>query len=312
MTFQQELRPGLSVTVGYFRNWYGNILANVNQALTPADFGSYCVTAPQDPRLPNGGGYPVCGNVDVNPDKLGQVSTLVEQASDLHVGDVKRVHDGVDVGFTGRFRKVTQLTGGVSVGRTIFDDCALNQTPQAFATGYGWVENGHDAALGGGGHPLSSPFCNVGVPWSKTAQVKISGILPLPYGFELTGVFQNLPGHEVLTTLAANPCGVTTCLTYTDTQAAPALGRNLSAGSAVIAIVPPHTLFEARLSQLDLRVAKVLQLGSQRRIKAHLDLYNVFNANTVTGVNSVFGPEYPTVQQIMTGRVARFVVQIDF
>jgi hypothetical protein len=188
----------------------------------------------------------------------------------------------------------------------------LNQTPQALATGYGWVENGHDAALGGGAHPLSPPFCHVGVPWSKTTQVKITGIVPLPHGFEVAGVFQNLPGREVLTSLAANPCGVTTCLTYTDAQVAPVLGRNLSTGSAVIPIVPPHTMFEGRLTQLDVRMSKVLQLGGRRRALAHVDLYNVFNANTVTGVNSVFGPEYLTVQQIMTGRFARFGVQIDF
>ena len=90
------------------------------------------------------------------------------------------------------------------------------------------------------------------------------------------------------------------------------LGRNLSTGSAVIPIVPPHTLFEDRLTQLDLRVAKAFQLGGERRVKAHVDLYNVFNGNTVTGVNSVFGSEYLTVQQIMTGRYARFGVQIDF
>src|SRR4029453_175747 len=201
----------LSATVGYFRNWYGNILVNVNQALTPADFGSYCVTAPQDPRLPGGGGNQVCGNVDVNPDKLGQGSTLIEQASDLHVGDVTRVYDGVDAGLTGRFRKVAQLAGGVSFGRTSFDDCALNGTPQAFATGYGWVENGIEVALGGGAHPLSSPYCHVRAPWSKTAQVKISGIFSLPYGFEVAGVFQNLPGPEVFTTLAPTPVGVSTC-----------------------------------------------------------------------------------------------------
>jgi len=71
-------------------------------------------------------------------------------------------------------------------------------------------------------------------------------------------------------------------------------------------------LFEARLTQLDLRVTKVLRLGGPRRVMAHLDLYNVFNGDTVTGVNSVFGSEYLTVQQIMTGRFARFGVQSDF
>jgi hypothetical protein len=188
----------------------------------------------------------------------------------------------------------------------------IERTPQAFATGYGWVENGIEAALGGGPHPLSSPYCHVGAPWSRTAQVKISGIFSLPYGFEVAGVFQNLPGHEVLTSLAANACGVTTCLAYTDAQVSPALGRNLSTGAVVIPIVPPHTMFEDRLTQLDLRVTKALEFGSDWRVKAHVDLYNVLNSNTVTGVNSVYGPQYLTVQQIMTGRFARLGVQIDF
>src|SRR5262249_18453580 len=87
VTLQEELRPGLSATVGYFRNWYGGLLANVNTALTPADFASYCVTAPSDPRLPGGGGNQICGNVDVNPAKFGQVNTLIEHVKDLGVGN---------------------------------------------------------------------------------------------------------------------------------------------------------------------------------------------------------------------------------
>ena len=33
----------------------GNLLVGVHQAVTPADFTAYCVTAPQDPGLPGGG-----------------------------------------------------------------------------------------------------------------------------------------------------------------------------------------------------------------------------------------------------------------
>src|SRR5262249_6092597 len=73
---QQELRPGVSVSGGYYRNWARNLstlsvptvnggvsapLAIQNQAVTPADFSPYCIVAPVDSRLPNGGGYQVCG-----------------------------------------------------------------------------------------------------------------------------------------------------------------------------------------------------------------------------------------------------------
>src|SRR5207237_10706092 len=43
---QHELGKGVGLTAGYFRTWYGNLTVTQNAALTPADFDSYCITAP--------------------------------------------------------------------------------------------------------------------------------------------------------------------------------------------------------------------------------------------------------------------------
>ena len=43
---QHELRPGVSVTGGYYHNWFSNFTATNNLAVTPADYSHYCVTAP--------------------------------------------------------------------------------------------------------------------------------------------------------------------------------------------------------------------------------------------------------------------------
>ena len=64
MGVQHELRPGLSVTGGYYHNWDGNYRVTDNAAVADADYSSYCITAPRDARLPGGGGYPVCGLYD--------------------------------------------------------------------------------------------------------------------------------------------------------------------------------------------------------------------------------------------------------
>ena len=80
---QHQIGPTMSVTAGYYRNWYGNFRVTDNLAVAPADFNPYCVTAPSDSRLPGGGGYQVCGLYDISPTKFGQSNNLVTQASNF-------------------------------------------------------------------------------------------------------------------------------------------------------------------------------------------------------------------------------------
>ncbi len=55
----QQIVPRVSATVGYARRWWSNYTAVDNINTTPADFEKSTITAPSDPRLPNGGGYPI-------------------------------------------------------------------------------------------------------------------------------------------------------------------------------------------------------------------------------------------------------------
>ena len=93
---QHELRPGTSISGGFYRNWSNHypdigqgwatsVFAD-NQAVTPADFSPYCITAPMDPRLPGGGGYQVCGLYDVAPAKFGVGQIVNVRASDYEIG----------------------------------------------------------------------------------------------------------------------------------------------------------------------------------------------------------------------------------
>ena len=69
---QHEVMPRVAVDVGYFRRWFGNFQVTDNLLVTPEDFTEFSMTAPSDPRLPDGGGQTITGLYDVVPAKFGQ------------------------------------------------------------------------------------------------------------------------------------------------------------------------------------------------------------------------------------------------
>jgi hypothetical protein len=102
---------------------------------------------------------------------------------------------------------------------------------------------------------------------------------------------------------------------------APSLGRNLSAcpattgacnANVTVALIPPQTLFEPRLQQVDLRFSKALRFGGTQRLRANLDVYNVLNASNVLNMNTQYGPTWTNVTQILSGRLLRVGAQFDF
>ena len=120
-SLQHELRTGLSVSGTYTRHWYGSYLANDNLLTTPSDYSPFCVNAPTDPRLPNGGGNPICGIYDINPDKFGKIQNLVTKASNY--GNVSDVYNGFDFVASLRPGRGSMLQGGFSFGHEVYDNC---------------------------------------------------------------------------------------------------------------------------------------------------------------------------------------------
>ena len=76
-------------------------------------------------------------------------------------------------------------------------------------------------------------------------------------------------------------------------------------------MVEPNTLFEDRLSQLDLRLTKTLPLAG-KRLQAMFDVYNIFNANTILSRVNTLGPTYGRPTNILAGRLFKFGAQLDF
>jgi hypothetical protein len=304
VSLQHEIRPGTAFTAGYFRRWYGNFFAQQNLAVTANDFTPYCVTAPRDPRLPGGGGYDVCGLYDINPNALGRLDNLVTRASNF--GKQSEVFDGFDLTVNARFGRGTLVQGGMSTGRTVTDACYLRSRPQLSSGFQSYLTPTIGAPLN---TPLLPDYCRTVLPWSALTDFKLSGVYVLPADIQVAATFQNLPGVVDGASFAA-----------TNGQIAPSLGRNLAAcgtitpctAAVVISnLLVPNTMFEDRLNQFDLRFSKIVRVGGAR-VQGMLDIYNLFNANTVLDVNTRIGPNWLRPNSILSARLFKFGVQLDF
>ena len=92
---QRQLAKGISASIGYYHRTFSNFMATDNTLVTPADYSQYCITAPVDSRLPDGGGNQICGLYDVSPAQFGRTLNTINPATEY--GDQQQIFDGVDL-----------------------------------------------------------------------------------------------------------------------------------------------------------------------------------------------------------------------
>ncbi|MEO5740708.1 MAG: TonB-dependent receptor [Vicinamibacterales bacterium] len=288
---QHELFRGISMTAGYYRNWYGNFIVTDNRRILPSDHTSYCVKAPTDARLPRGGGYEICDLADVSLARFGQVDNFITRSKNF--GDQTQVSDFVSFTVQRRPQNGVMLGGGIDTGRTVEDRCFVVDSPQELLN------------------------CRIERPSGAQTQLKVYGSYDLPAGFVVSGVFRNEAS------LRAPAGGQTTSIEAVwaapNAVVSPALGRNLAAcGTRVpctattsIPLITPYEQFEGRLNQLDLRLTKSVSMG-RSKLQANLDLYNALNRSPIVGVVTQFGSRWLTPTQILDGRLIQFSANLTF
>ena len=267
---QHELTRGLSITAGFYRTAYDHTGTSLgqyvtdNQLVTPEDYDPFCITAPVDPRLPDGGGYQVCGLYDIKPAKFGQVSNILAQPSDY--GKPEQVSRFYSVNLNGRFANGLLLTGGLDTGTIISDDCFVVDSPQQLLN------------------------CRVETPYATKTQFKMQWSYPLPRGgITVSGTLQNAAGTLYTADYAVS-----------NDQIKGSLGRNLArcgtrvvcSSSVNVPLLPPDTYTQPRRTQMDLRLSKVLAFGSTGRLQVNFDIYNALNDNAVINLISGYGEKW--------------------
>ena len=277
LVVQHELLPGVAANVGYYRTSWNNFTATDNQLQTPADYDQYCITLPQDSRLPGGGGNTICGLYNVKPEKFSATgNNLITKASNF--GKQTDIYDGFDVTIAARL-KGTFVQGGMNTGHTVTDNCDIQiDSPQKLA-------------------------CHVEPPLWRP-EFKFSGSHRLPYGVQLSGVYQSIPGIPI----AANYVATAAEIRQT-------LGRAPSGNVSTVTItnvIPPQTVFENnRLQQIDIRFIRNFQIG-RTRIQGMFDIYNAFNAAAILQEITTYGQTWQKPTAILDARIFKVGMQMNF
>jgi hypothetical protein len=314
VTVQQQVAPRVSVDVSYNRRWWGNFFFTDNRAIGPEDFDTATITAPLNPNLPGGGGYPVSFYTRNANKPLGATDNYYTFASDY--GNVSTYWHGVDVNINARTRNGVTFQGGTSTGRGVRDYCPVMQKlPETYVTIGSVLANEQVGA------------CAATEPWLTTVRGLVSYTVP-KIDVLVSSSFRSTPNVQpstVNTYVATN--GLSTSANENVTSAVltaqgSTLGRPLASGLAfqTVDLTLPGQVYPDRINSLDLRAAKVLKFG-RTRANVGFDFYNLFNSNTGTAFNQVFDPSTATTAadvawlrptSILGPRFARFNVTLDF
>ena len=223
----------------------------------------------------------------------GDTGSVVNRTGGRPSGRNCGTSDFVGVNFNTRFGNGIQLSGGVDTGRTVIDNCFVVDSPQQLLN------------------------CHTIIPFNAQTQYKALGSVPLPADVTVSATFQSAAARPLEANYSAP-----------NSASVASLGRNLAAcgaaavctATATVPLVPPYTMFLDRRNQMDLRISKGFKFGSNARLRANIDVYNVLNGNAVLGANNTYGPvwQQPAAQlnlevdSILPGRLVHFGGQLTF
>ena len=240
----------------YNRRWFGNFFVTHNLALSPADFDKFALKAPSEPKLPDGGGYPVTF-YDVEPAKFGQVNNYYTFETDYAPARTSYWH-GVDINVNGRLTNGLTFQGGTSSGVAFENvrplDCAAGADRSA-ERGVSFPAEDRDRSL---------PRRRAG----PDAVPRPGDLRGSEDQLQLAGTFRSVPGTftSLTNTGTTGSNGFSLNAVYTPTPAEiTVLSRPQSNANAQYNLLLPGQMSTPRLTYFDIRLGKDLEFGGTRR-----------------------------------------------
>jgi hypothetical protein len=284
---QQEVMPRVSMEFGYFRRWLTHFTTTDNTLVTSADYTTYTLTAPSDPRLPGGGGYAIPGLQNITQAGFNAGTSNNVTFAD-NFGGLSQMYNGFLLNFSARAASGLNFQGGINTGRTVQDSCDLRaQLPETNVFG----------------PSVNAPYCK-NDPGFVT---KVTGLgsYTVPKVDVLLGLtFRSDQGAPLRAIWNAPTAAVTAAL------GRPAVGVGNTIG---IDLIAPGEKWGDRVNEISLRFAKIVRFG-RTRTHVGLDIFNVLNQDAILTYNQTFAPggAWLAPQSVLTPRFYKLSAQIDF
>jgi hypothetical protein len=261
----------------------------------PSQYDSWTINAPQDPRLPDGGGYPVTLYVPTAAAAATAAQNYITFESDFGPERTNYWH-GVDVTLNGRTAFGLTFQAGTSTGREVEDTCATVvriDSPDP--------RNCRDV------DPFQTTLRGLATYTIPAIDVLVSATLRSQPPTELAtaannnGAEWNVPNTVVRDLLGRLPAGA-----------------NINGNTTVPLLDTDHRLFVGgRRTQIDMRFAKIVRFG-RTRTDVGVDVGNLLNTNYATNYEDAYeygqpnGGNWANPTAVYTPRFVRLNFTVNF
>jgi hypothetical protein len=286
---QHQLRPRIAVGAMMYKRTIHEIPMTDRSFITTADYTSF------ETRMPDVSRDPDVAAV-LNPNEMITVYNLKPEKNSVFgqgLVDRSATHDrslytGFETSFTTRLPGGAMLFGSWTTEKNVSVFCENDDNPNGPPTGD--LYQGRNVARGG-------RFCdqrNFDMPFLH--EFKLAGNYTLPYGVDIGGVLQSYGGLERVITWQ---------------PAANLFPNGQRTQAQTLILTEPGTLYGERWDQFDINFKKNIRYGN----KVHtfqLDIFNLFNNNSIRTMNDSVGGSLGQVTAIMPGRFPRVAYQFKW
>jgi carboxypeptidase family protein len=262
---QHEVLPRVSADVSYARRSFHSFTITDNQVRVPSQYDGWTITAPSDPRLPGGGGYPITIYTPTAAASAIPAQNYITWETDF--GPARSSYwQGVDFTVNARTRQGLTLQLGTNTGRKIDDTCATVVK-------------------------IDSPDprdCRLTPPYQTTVRGLASYTIPRVDVLVSTAIRSQPPLGLAANWPVPNTCATPGCISVQNLLGRIPPGGTAGGNTIVTLLDNEHRLYaDNRRTQVDMRVAKIFRLG-KKRLDVGVDGENLLNTNYPTTYDSTY------------------------